>query len=179
MIRGNNLYLRALTTEDVGDLLALEQTNRSFFENFSMDRSEEFYTEQGQLRRMRLIRKRRENDEEYHYGIFLQTQQLIGVINLFQVYRGPLQRAFIGYFLDKSYNGRGYMTEAVKLLVNEGFDKLQLHRIEAGVIPHNIGSIRVLEKAGFHKEGIAKKNVKINGVWEDHQVLARLNPADE
>lgn len=43
-------------------------------------------------------------------------------------------------------------------------------------MPHNIASIRVLEKAGFHKEGIALKNVKINGKWEDHQVLAIINP---
>ncbi len=45
-------------------------------------------------------------------------------------------------------------------------------------MPHNIPSIRVLEKGGFHKEGIAKKNVKINGNWEDHQVLAIINPHD-
>jgi ribosomal-protein-alanine N-acetyltransferase len=45
-------------------------------------------------------------------------------------------------------------------------------------MPHNGGSIRVLEKAGFHKEGIAKKNVRINGKWEDHQVLAIINPDD-
>ncbi|PMU46240.1 RimJ/RimL family protein N-acetyltransferase, partial [Pseudomonas sp. GP01-A3] len=36
-------------------------------------------------------------------------------------------------------------------------------------------SIRVLEKSGFHKEGIAKKNVRINGKWEDHQMLAIIN----
>jgi ribosomal-protein-alanine N-acetyltransferase len=45
-------------------------------------------------------------------------------------------------------------------------------------MPHNIGSIKVLEKAGFHKEGIAKQNVKINGKWEDHQVLAIVNDND-
>jgi [ribosomal protein S5]-alanine N-acetyltransferase len=58
-------------------------------------------------------------------------------------------------------------------------DELGLHRIEAGVSPRNIGSIRALEKAGFHIEGIARKNVKINGVWEDHQTLAILNSSKE
>jgi len=42
----------------------------------------------------------------------------------------------------------------------------------------NIGSIRVLEKAGFHKEGLSKKNVKINGKWEDHLHFAIVNPDD-
>jgi ribosomal-protein-alanine N-acetyltransferase len=45
-------------------------------------------------------------------------------------------------------------------------------------MPHNIGSIRVLEKAGFHKEGLSKKNVKINGRWEDHLHFAIVNPND-
>lgn len=43
-------------------------------------------------------------------------------------------------------------------------------------MPNNIGSMRVLEKADFHKEGIAIKKVEINGRWEDHQMLAILNP---
>ncbi|MGF9821438.1 GNAT family protein [Brevibacillus agri] len=48
-------------------------------------------------------------------------------------------------------------------------------------MPHNLGSIKVLLKSGFHKEGIARKNVKINGRWEDHQTLAivREEPEDE
>ncbi len=83
-----------------------------------------------------------------------------------------------GYFLDEKHNGRGFTTEAVQLIVDYAFAELQLHRIEAGVMPHHSGSMRVLEKAGFHKEGLARKNVKINGRWEDHQVLAIINPED-
>ncbi len=62
------------------------------------------------------------------------------------------------------------MPEAVRLMVDYAFTELKLHRIEAGVMPRNLGSIRVLEKAGFHREGIARSNVLINGKWEDHQV---------
>lgn len=84
----------------------------------------------------------------------------------------------IGYVLDQNHNGKGYTTEAVNLVVNYAFNTLKLHRIEAGVIPHHKASIRVLEKNGFHKEGIARQNVKINGRWEDHQILAIINPND-
>ena len=66
------------------------------------------------------------------------------------------------------------MTEAVKLVVRYAFEVLSFHRIEAGVMPHNVGSMKVLLKAGFTKEGIARKNVRINGKWEDHQTLAIL-----
>ncbi|MGK0468891.1 GNAT family N-acetyltransferase, partial [Clostridium sp.] len=81
----------------------------------------------------------------------------------------------VGYALDKQFNGKGYMTEAIKLVVRFAFNELSLHRIEAGVMPTNIGSITVLEKAGFCKEGIARKNVKINGKWKDHQMLAIIS----
>ncbi|PAD66479.1 hypothetical protein CHH83_23805 [Bacillus sp. 7586-K] len=118
-------------------------------------------------------------DSEYNFGIFkIENDELIGTIGLFRILRGPLQSAIVGYSLDKNNNGKGYATEAVKLIVNYGFTTLKLHRIEAGVMPHNISSIKVLEKAGFEKEGISKKNVKINGRWEDHQTLAIINPEE-
>jgi ribosomal-protein-alanine N-acetyltransferase len=51
--------------------------------------------------------------------------------------------------------------------------------MEAGTMTDNIASIRVFEKVGFEKEGIAKKNLKINGKWTDHQILAIINSLDE
>lgn len=180
MLTGINIYLRPFKEEDAAALLVLQQENRPFFEKFSYERSEDFYTLAAQQERIRDYHKDWQADETYTFGIFLkENDQLIGTINLFQVLRSSLQSAFIGYFLDQPHNGKGYTTEAAKLIVQYAFTELKLHRIEAGVMPHNIGSIRVLEKAGFHKEGIAIKNVKINGKWEDHQVLAIINPHDD
>ncbi|MDM5199438.1 GNAT family protein [Fictibacillus enclensis] len=176
---GTNIYIRPFTGDDSDALLDLEQRNKHFFEKFSMARSDEFYTLDYQQHRINEFEQRQKNDSGYDFGIFLQHGSLIGTISLFHVMRGSLQSAFIGYFLDKEQNGKGYTTEAVKLISTYAFNEVNLHRIEAGVMPHNIGSIRVLEKAGFHKEGLAVKNVKINGKWEDHQVLALINPNDE
>lgn len=178
MIKGENIYIRPFITEDAAALLELQTENRDFFEQFAMERTPEFYTLETQLKRIKQSEKDRKNDEGYNFGIFKHDGTLIGTMNLFQVLRGAIQGAFIGYFLDKKHNGKGYTTEAARLLVDYAFTELKLHRIEAGVMPHNIGSIRVLEKAGFHKEGIAMKNVKINGKWEDHQMLAIINPND-
>ncbi|WP_394218740.1 GNAT family N-acetyltransferase [Halobacillus trueperi] len=180
MRHGKSIYISELSRDDAEQLLRYEKKNRSFFEHFSMMRTDDFYTLKGQNNRLENIHKEAEQDAGYFFGIFQKgTDQLIGTVHLFQVMRGSLQSAFIGYFLDQDYNGRGYTTEAVRLLVAYAFDYLQLHRIEAGVMPQNKASIRVLEKAGFHKEGVAKKNVKINGKWEDHQVLAIINPEEE
>ncbi|WP_088069857.1 GNAT family N-acetyltransferase [Gottfriedia luciferensis] len=173
---GNNVYLRLLEAVDAGEVLEYEVRNRVFFKPFTYIKEESYYTIEAQQERIRNNKEKSENDLYYGFGIFLkETDALIGNIMLSEVLRGDLQSCFVGYSLDEQQNGKGYTTEAVKLIVEFAFNELKLHRIEAGVMPHNIGSIRVLEKAGFHKEGIAKKNVRINGKWEDHQVLAIIN----
>jgi [ribosomal protein S5]-alanine N-acetyltransferase len=177
-IDGNAIYLRPLEASDAEGILDLQLRNKEFFEKYSCTRKHDFYTLDFQLESIKNNMIQMGKDEKYSLGIFLRaTDELIGGISLSEIIRGPLQSCFIGYTLDKSHNGKGYTTEAVRLLVDFGFKELKLHRIEAGVMPHNLGSIRVLEKAGFHKEGIARKNVEINGKWEDHQVLAIINEA--
>ncbi len=178
-MRGEQVHIRFLRAEDAAEKLRLEVENRAFFEAYSMTRYSDFYTLPMQQELIEIYAEQKENDQAYSFGIFEnEANVLVGTISLVQVMRGPLQNAVLGYAMDKKYNNKGYTTEAVKLIVAYGFQKLALHRIEAGVMPGNDASIRVLEKAGFHKEGLAVKNVQINGEWRDHQVLACINPRD-
>lgn len=176
---GSNVCVRPVEESDADMLLALEVKNRDFFQPFTGLREASFYTLQGQEDRIKEEMEQSKEDKAYFFVICAQASgQIIGEIMLTEVVRYNLQSCWIGYFLDKEQNGKGYMTEAVNLVVRYAFDELDFHRIEAGVMPHNTGSIKVLLKAGFHKEGIAKKNVKINGYWEDHQTLAIVNDVD-
>ncbi|WP_175989715.1 GNAT family N-acetyltransferase [Bacillus sp. Marseille-Q1617] len=176
---GKNIYIRPYTLADAEAMLAFELENREFFKDFSPLMKDDFYTLQSQKDRVERTKKRMENDEYYAFGIFHNdTDELIGNISLSDVIRGPLQCCYIGYSVSKKQNGKGYTTEAVQLVVDYAFKELNLHRVEAGVMLHNIASMRVLEKARFHKEGIFIKNVKINGKWEDHQHYAIVNPED-
>ena len=176
MIKGVNIYIKPLNISDATSILELEIRNKEFFRQYSINRDSEFYTFEGQLKRMETIEESRVKDLGYSFGIYLnKSHRLIGQISLFKIERGPAQRGMVGYSLDKEQNGKGYMTEALKSIVDFGFDQLKLHRIEAGVMPHNLGSIKILEKIGFQKEGIAKEYVMINGKWEDHQILAIIN----
>lgn len=174
-INGNEIYLKLLEVSDAENTVKLERENKDFFQMYSPLREDDFYTLEGQQNRIQKNCELMEQDQSYSFGIFLNVDRLIGAIHLSEVVRGPLQSAWLGYNLDKSENGKGYMTEAVRLIVNYAFNDLKLHRIEAGVMPRNLGSIKVLEKAGFEKEGIARKNVRINGVWEDHWTLSIIN----
>lgn len=176
MEKTQDIYIRQLELSDAEDLLKLEVENRDFFQLYAPLKDEKFYTLDGQVERIKNWVIQAEQDSVYAFGIFLtDSKQLIGNVTLSEVARGNYQSCWIGYSLDRKQNGKGYMTKAVKLVVDYGFNDLKLHRIEAGVMPHNIPSMKVLEKAGFHKEGIAIENVKINGKWENHQTLAIVN----
>lgn len=178
VLSSKNIYVRKLTLSDAENVLQLLVENKEFFEPFSTDHPSNYYSLEKQKEIIPLEQNSKENSS-CQFGIFLKsTHGLIGTISLFHINRGPLQNATMGYYLDQKNNGNGYTTEAAKMVVDYAFGTLGLHRIEAGVMPHNIGSIRVLEKVGFHKEGIAKQSVKINGRWEDHQILAIINPDD-
>ncbi|CAM4272471.1 GNAT family N-acetyltransferase [Bacillus manliponensis] len=177
---GENIYVKFAEECEAEAMLKLEVDNRDFFQAFTGLRDESFYTYDGQVKRIKKAAELRKEDQDYFFVICSrESGEVIGEVHLFDVIRGNIQSCWIGYFLDKEQNGKGYMSEAVKLVVDYAFSQLKFHRIEAGVMPHNIGSIKVLLKAGFHKEGLAKKNVKINGRWEDHQTLAIINPEDE
>ena len=66
------------------------------------------------------------------------------------------------------------MTDAVKAMLPFAFATLGLHRLEAACLPHNYSSARVLLKAGFKREGMARRYLKINGLWQDHDLFALL-----
>lgn len=73
----------------------------------------------------------------------------------------------IGYVLLRSEWGKGYGTEAVQLMVDYLFLKKDIVRIQAETHPDNLASQRVLEKAGFVKEGIRRRAFFSRGVWRD------------
>lgn len=72
----------------------------------------------------------------------------------------PRHKAEIGYWLGEEYWGKGIMTEAAKRVTRFGFKNLRLKRIYAGVFPRNRASMRVLEKAGYEREGILRKQAR-------------------
>jgi len=103
----------------------------------------------------------------YGFGIFT-ADRFAGEINLGTVQRGPFQNAYIGYWIDRDLAGKGYMPEAVVLVIRFAFEQLQLHRLQIAIIPRNQSSRRVVEKLDLRMEGVAERYLQINGVWEDH-----------
>lgn len=104
-----------------------------------------------------------------------QDKNLVGQITMGGVIYGALRGGHIGYWIDKNYAGRGYTTEAVKLMTAFGFDGLGLHRIEINIRPENASSIRVAEKAGYVFEGDRPGFLHIAGGWRDHKCFVKVN----
>lgn len=82
--------------------------------------------------------------------------------------------AELGYYIAEEYWGNGIMTEAVKQLCDYVFTHTDIIRIYAEPFAHNIGSCRVLEKAGFQYEGTLRNNAVKNGKVLDMRMYALL-----
>ncbi len=86
------------------------------------------------------------------WGIALKDKtQIIGTIGFNNYTKN--HRANIGYDLQKEYWNNGYIKEALKVIIEYGFEKLELNRIEAELMPGNIYSEKALDKLGFENEG--------------------------
>lgn len=83
-----------------------------------------------------------------------ETDQLIGCIGLHRIGDPPI--AGLGYWLGAPFWGRGFATEALRAVIDEGFANFKLRRIEACHFAHNPASGRVMEKAGMRREGIQR-----------------------
>ena len=95
-----------------------------------------------------------------------------GQLTVSNIVGGSARWAQIGYWMGERHAGKGYMGAAIRLMLEHGFGTMRLNRIEAACIPENERSIRVLEKAGFQREGLLRSYLRINGAWRDHILYA-------
>jgi ribosomal-protein-alanine N-acetyltransferase len=104
---------------------------------------------------------------EYGFCMSLTNHQPIGLVGLSNCL-SKFKNAELWFKLHPKYWGQGYTTEATHHVLKFGFDKLLLHRIEAGVATGNTASIKVLEKIGMYNEGTRRKILPIRGEWVDN-----------
>ena len=84
------------------------------------------------------------------------------------------KRAEVGYELNPSYRGQGLIPEALRRVLQFGFTMLSLHRIEARYMIGNDASLRVMEKVGMQREGIARDGMLVKGAYRDIGTAAIL-----
>ncbi len=104
--------------------------------------------------------------------VTLYDGQLVGQVTLTGLTRGSAQWVQVGYWIDRDLAGRGITTTAVALVVDHCLQDLDLHRVEIAIRPENTASLRVVDKLGFRREGLAPRYLHIDGAWRDHLLCA-------
>lgn len=103
--------------------------------------------------------------------------RLAGIVTVANIIRGSFWSAHLGYAAMSRYDGRGLVSAGVAAVLDDVFERLRLHRIEANVQPGNAASRALVERLGFRLEGFSPGYLAIGGQWRDHDRWAML--ADE
>jgi ribosomal-protein-alanine N-acetyltransferase len=91
-----------------------------------------------------------------------------GQLTIGNIIWGSARSASVGYWVDQEFAGRGVIPTALAMALDHSFTVVGLHRIEATIRPENRASRRVVEKLGFHDEGIRRRSLHVDGAWRDH-----------
>ena len=97
-------------------------------------------------------------------------RKTIGIVDLFD-YDPHANRAACGILLDPSYQGQGWGTRALRLLIRYAFDRLALHQLYAHVPEANLSSKRLFLRCGFQRTGCLKEWIRVAGGFADVQVM--------
>ena len=157
VLAGKTLNLRIVEKEDL-PLIAEWSNNPDFFGEYDPIRQ----TSRSETEKML--------ETPYEMKTFIVEKKegtKIGVIYHYHVLHPAHRQLEIGYSLLPNERGKGYCTEAVRLLVDYLFLSRDTTRIQAFTDPRNLACQKVLEKGGFKKEGILRKWIFIRGELRD------------
>ncbi|UJH68363.1 GNAT family N-acetyltransferase [Allomuricauda sp. SCSIO 65647] len=159
----NNTKLRALRPSDIASMAKLAN-NKKIWNNVR-DHFPHPYSERDAEAFLKL-----QNEEVQQNFAIEYNGQFCGVIGLILQKDVYSKSAELGYWIGEPFWNRGIASKAVELILKYGFEDLKLARIFANTFEFNVASMKVLEKNGFYKEGIAKKAVFKNGsFWDEHR----------
>ncbi len=174
-VAGEGVLLRMPQATDYADWTALREASRDFLMPWEPTWPADDLSRSAFRRRIRRYAEDLRTDQGYAFLIIRSSDSaLVGGLTLANIRRGVAQAGSLGYWMGQPFARQGYMTAAVRAIIPFAFATLRLHRIEAACIPTNAGSIRLLEKTGFVREGYAREFLCINGIWQDHLLYGRL-----
>ena len=169
-LESERLLLRRLTNDDANEVLQL----RGNPETMRFVPRPIITTTDEALAHIKLIDDRIVSNEGINWAITIKgNPKMIGIIGHYRISAENF-RSEIGYMILPEFNGKGITTEAVKLILEYGFDDLELHSIETIIDPENFASERVLQKNGFVKEAHILENEYWDGKFIDTVIYSLL-----
>jgi ribosomal-protein-alanine N-acetyltransferase len=176
-LHGEKVRLRPPRMGDYRAWSDLRRISRDFLQPWEPTWPEDDLSRASFRRRLSIYTRDLELAQGYAFFVFRRSDdRLVGGVNLRDVRRGVAQMGALGYWVGQPYARSGYTLDGVKAVCNFGFRQLGLHRLEAACLPENEASHRLLLRAGFEQEGLARAYLKINGRWADHLLFGMINP---
>ncbi len=174
-LKGDRVTLRMPVPSDYREWASLRRESRAFLEPWEPSWAPDELEKSAWRYRLRRYREDFARGAAIALFIFeTKSGKLLGGVTLGNIRYGVARSGHIGYWIGEKYAGNGFMVDALDLLARHAFDTMRLHRIEAACIPSNLRSVRVLEKAGFTREGLLRSYLKIDGDWQDHYLYALI-----
>lgn len=147
------LILRQITAEDLNEFFLLKSDER-LLKGYNAKAK----TYEEARRSLQRINEEISKNEWIDWGITLKNEnKVIGTICFWNIDK-ELSKAEIGYELMFEQQGKGIMSEAIKVVIQYGFDKMKLNLIEALPYSYNISSLKLLERNGFARNGSFREN---------------------
>ncbi len=164
------LLLRRVSKDDLNEILEL----RGNPETMKFIPRPLVKTEEDALNHFKMIDEKIEKNEGINWAITVRgNPKLIGIIGHYRI-QPENHRCEIGYMILPQYKGQGIVTEAIKAVLEYGFEDMNMHSIEAVIDPDNIASERVLQKNGFVKEAHILENEYYDGKFWDTVIYSIL-----
>lgn len=162
--RGRRVHIRPIVISDEAEFVARARASRSFHRPWSHPpTTPEAFRDH--------VARDGANDESL-VVCRNEDRAIVGYFALGQIFYGKFRNAYLGYYSFQPFAGKGYMREGLELVLRHAFGDLRLHRLQASIQPGNEPSIALVRGAGFRKEGIALRYLKIGGRWRDHEQWA-------
>ncbi|MCA6295903.1 MAG: GNAT family N-acetyltransferase [Phenylobacterium sp.] len=176
-LQGEGIEIRPPRPSDHPEWSELRRASRAFLQPWEPTWPDDDLTRAAWRRRLASYARDIDLGAAYPFLVFRKSDgALTGGITLSNVRRGVAQMGTVGYWCGSGFARQGHTLAAVRTLSHFAFRTLALHRLEAACLPENTPSRRLLGKAGFQEEGLARAYLKINGDWRDHVQFGLIAP---
>lgn len=168
LVVGKNVYLRHPCLEDEEEFVGLRRCSTSLHRPWEPDPppgvdpfSHDVF--------VRFIGQSNSARSQKHLVCRIVDDRICGYIGLNEIVMAAFCSAYAGYWTGLPFVRKGYAREALQLCIVRAFSQLDLHRVEANIIPTNVASLAVAKGAGMRKEGYSPRYLRIAGRWQDHE----------
>ena len=170
-LESDRLLLRQINNADIDEVFKL----RSNPETMKYIPRPLLTSKEEALYHIKMIQDKIEANEGVNWAVTIKgDNKLIGIVGHYKI-KWEHFRSEIGYMILPEYHGKGIVSEVVGLLIDYGFNQMNLHSVEAIIDPGNTASARVLEKNNFIKEAHFIENEFYDGQFIDSVVYSILN----